>query len=86
MTANVVAYVFVSALTEQSPLESLQSALFVNAFRPDGARMLDAVQRSATDRDVYRLAQFWNGPSGSSTTIPIAANPANEHWGRWTIP
>ncbi|MEM8590486.1 MAG: sensor histidine kinase [Pseudomonadota bacterium] len=57
ITANVVAYVFVSALTEQSPLESLQSALFVNAFRPDGARMLDAVQRSATDRDVYRLAQ-----------------------------
>ncbi|MEM7445229.1 MAG: sensor histidine kinase [Pseudomonadota bacterium] len=57
MTANVVAYVFVSVLTEQSPLESLQSALFVNAFRPDGARMLDAVQRSATDRDVYRLAQ-----------------------------
>lgn len=57
MTANVVAYVFVSAITDQSPLERLQSALFVNAFRPDGVRMLSAVQRSATDRDVYRLAQ-----------------------------
>jgi len=57
LTANVVAYIAVSLLTEPSPLESLQSAVFVNAFQPDEHRVEGALIRSATGRDLYRLTQ-----------------------------
>ena len=57
MTANVVVYVTVSLLTEQTPLESLQSAVFVNAFQPGEQRVEGALKRSATTEDLFRLTQ-----------------------------
>ncbi|NBB82090.1 MAG: sodium:solute symporter, partial [Alphaproteobacteria bacterium] len=62
ITANVVAYVGVSVATEASPLESLQSALFVNALRPGDSQVAGALQRSATTRDLKRLTQRVLGP------------------------
>ena len=57
MTANVIVYVTVSLLTEQTPLESLQSAVFVNAFQPGEQRVEGALKRSATTEDLFRLTQ-----------------------------
>jgi Na+/proline symporter/signal transduction histidine kinase len=57
MTANVVVYVTISLLSEQTPLESLQSAVFVNAFRPGEERVEGALKRSATTEDLFRLTQ-----------------------------
>ncbi|MEQ8964857.1 MAG: sensor histidine kinase [Azospirillaceae bacterium] len=57
LTANVLAYIVVSLATEASPLESLQSAVFINAFEPDEQRVEGALIRSATSRDLYRLTQ-----------------------------
>ncbi len=57
MTANVIAYVGVSLASEQSPLESLQSAVFVNAFQSGEQRVEGALNRSATTEDLFRLTQ-----------------------------
>ena len=55
--ANIGAYVAISLLTRPGPLERLQSALFIDAFRQlpgDDAR---AWQRSATAEDLYNLTE-----------------------------
>jgi len=65
ITINLAAFVTVSVLTEPSPLESLQSAVFVNAFRPAEAHVAGALRRSATTRDLRRLTQRVLGPERS---------------------
>lgn len=55
MTANIGLYVMVSIFTNASPLERLQSALFVDAFRTGDNGMEGALQRSATTDDLVRL-------------------------------
>jgi Na+/proline symporter/nitrogen-specific signal transduction histidine kinase len=57
ISANVTAYLVVSLITTPSPIESLQSALFVNALQPGEKQVEGALQRSATTRDLYRLTQ-----------------------------
>lgn len=55
--ANIGCYVTVSLLTRPGPLERLQNALFIDAFRQlpgDDAR---AWQRSATAEDLYALTE-----------------------------
>lgn len=62
MTANVVAYCVVSLMSDPSPLESLQSAVFVNALNPSERGVEGAVKRSAASRDIFRLAHRILGP------------------------
>ncbi|WP_119166556.1 sensor histidine kinase [Algihabitans albus] len=57
MSANVAAFVVVSLVTRPTPIESLQSALFVNALQLGETRAEVALQRSATVKDLFRLAQ-----------------------------
>ncbi len=57
ISANVTVLVVVSLLTSPSPIESLQSALFVNALQPGERQVEGALHRSATTRDLYRLTQ-----------------------------
>jgi Na+/proline symporter/nitrogen-specific signal transduction histidine kinase len=57
MTMNVGLFVLVSLGTRQSPLERLQSAVFVDTFRSDTPTMDDALQRSATTADLVQLSR-----------------------------
>lgn len=57
LSANVVCFVTVSLLTEQSPLERLQSAIFVDAFDERRSGVQGAIQRSATAGDLLQLTQ-----------------------------
>ena len=57
MSANLAVFVIVSLFTRPSPIESLQSALFVNALQPGKPQAEVALQRSATTKDLLRLAQ-----------------------------
>ncbi|MEM7652132.1 MAG: histidine kinase dimerization/phospho-acceptor domain-containing protein, partial [Pseudomonadota bacterium] len=57
LSANLFLYVFVSQATRQTPLESLQSALFVNVFQRSGGNVEGALQRSATTDDLLQLTQ-----------------------------
>jgi signal transduction histidine kinase len=55
MTVNIGLYVIVSVFSNASPLERLQSALFVDAFRTGEGGMEGALQRSATTDDLMHL-------------------------------
>ncbi|MGP1254325.1 MAG: ATP-binding protein [Kiloniellales bacterium] len=65
MSANIVAFAIVSLVTRPSPIESLQSALFVNALQPGEGQVEVALQRSATTKDLFRLTQRILGPERS---------------------
>lgn len=62
LTANLGLYVTVSILTEASPLERLQSAIFVDAFRTGEDGVEGALQRSATTDDLVQLTSRILGP------------------------
>lgn len=62
MTANVLAYCLISLATLPTPLESVQSAVFVNALSPVERGVEGAVRRSAASRDIFRLARRILGP------------------------
>ncbi|MCB2100381.1 MAG: sodium:solute symporter [Rhodobacterales bacterium] len=62
MTANITLYALVSILTRQSPLERLQSAVFVDIFHRRRQRVEEALQRSATTDDLFQLSQRILGP------------------------
>jgi Na+/proline symporter/nitrogen-specific signal transduction histidine kinase len=55
--ANIGAYVGVSLLSRPGPLERLQSALFIDAFRQMPGDDAHAWQRSATAEDLYSLTE-----------------------------
>ncbi len=57
LTANVVLYVLVSLMTQQSAIERLQSAVFVNVFDRSRRGVEDAIPRSATTKDMIQLAR-----------------------------
>ena len=65
---NAAALVLVSLMTTMSPLERLQSALFVGAFRAEPIRAFSLVRRSAASTDLYILAQRILG-SGPATAL-----------------
>ena len=54
---NTAILVGVSLVTRQSPLERLQSTLFVDVFGSAPAQAMGVVQRSATRGDLFLLAQ-----------------------------
>lgn len=62
MTVNITLYVMVSLATRQSPLERLQSAVFVDAFHRGTKGVEGALQRSATTDDLLRLTSRVLGP------------------------
>ncbi|MCR9221255.1 MAG: sensor histidine kinase [Alphaproteobacteria bacterium] len=57
LTANVILYVAVSLFSRQSPLERLQSAVFINAFDRSRTGVEGAIPRSAAPEDLFRLAR-----------------------------
>jgi Na+/proline symporter/nitrogen-specific signal transduction histidine kinase len=57
LSLNIAAYVGVSLLTNQSPIEQLQSAIFVDAFERGTENVDSALQRSAHTDDLLRLTQ-----------------------------
>lgn len=71
--ANVSALVLVSILTRLSPLERLQSALFVGVFHAEPLRAFSLVRRSAASSDLYILAQRILGESAATALFRAAA-------------
>lgn len=69
---NTITLVIVSIMSRMSPLERLQSALFVNVFRAEPMRAFGVVHRSATSSDLYVLAQRILG-TGAATSLFRAA-------------
>jgi Na+/proline symporter/nitrogen-specific signal transduction histidine kinase len=57
LTFNILFYITVSLFTEQSAIERLQSAVFVDIFQHNTANVDDALQRSAHTEDLFRLTQ-----------------------------
>lgn len=57
LTVNVVLFIAVSLFSEQSPLERLQSAVFVDAFDRRRTGVEGAIPRSAATEDLFRLAR-----------------------------
>lgn len=57
LTANMLLYALVSILTDQSPLERLQSVLFVDAFNSRRQQVESELQRSATAEDLQQLTR-----------------------------
>lgn len=56
-SVNVLCYALVSIATNQSPLERLQSVLFVDAFNSRRQGVEGGLQRSATTEDLFQLTQ-----------------------------
>jgi len=59
---NTIVFVVVSMWTKQSPLEKLQSALFVDVFRNKRHSGAQILQRRAATKDLFRLTQRILGP------------------------
>lgn len=59
---NCLAYMAVSVVTTQTPIERLQSALFVDVFSRGGDAALPALPRSARVEDLFNLARAVLGP------------------------
>lgn len=55
--ANLTAYIFVSVFTAQSPIERLQSALFVDVFARSPSFQEPVLPRSVRAEDLYRLSE-----------------------------
>lgn len=73
LTLNVAAYVFVSIGTVQSPMERLQSALFVDVFARSPAAEEPVLPRSARAEDLYRLSERILGAERTSTVFEAQA-------------
>ncbi|MEX2520445.1 MAG: ATP-binding protein, partial [Paracoccaceae bacterium] len=71
--ANITALIVISLLTRLSPLERLQSALFVDVFRAEPLRAFSLVRRSAASSDLYVLAQRILGESAATAVFRAAA-------------
>ncbi len=67
MLLNALAYMAVSVVTTQSPIERLQSALFVDVFSRGGNAALPALPRSARVEDLFNLARAVLGPARTET-------------------
>ncbi|MBC6416298.1 MAG: sodium:solute symporter [Rhodospirillales bacterium] len=59
---NTAVYLGVSAVTRQTPIERLQSALFVDVFTRGSRAALPALPRSASVEDLFALARAVLGP------------------------
>lgn len=60
---NCLAYMGVSVVTTQTPIERLQSALFVDVFTRSSDTALPALPRSARVEDLFNLARAVLGPA-----------------------
>ena len=73
LAVNTVVFVLVSLWREQRPLERLQSALFVDVFRTPAEVASAVIQRSATARDLYVVAERILGAEEASALFREAA-------------
>lgn len=64
---NGATYLAVSLMTLQTPIERLQSALFVDIFTRGGEAQHPALPRSARVEDLYHLARAVLGPARAQT-------------------
>lgn len=64
---NIGAYIFASLTQRQSPLEILQSTLFVDAFRRTPGQVSRAWKRTAATADLLALTQRIIGPARAQT-------------------
>ncbi|MCR9254834.1 MAG: sensor histidine kinase [Alphaproteobacteria bacterium] len=62
MIVNVTCLTLVSLVTSQSPLERLQSAIFVDAYDTGSSGVAGAIQRSARADDLFELTRRILGP------------------------
>jgi len=63
LTLNTALYLAVSLVTLQTPIERLQSALFVDVFTRGGEAWQPALPRSARVEDLFHLARAVLGPA-----------------------
>jgi Na+/proline symporter/nitrogen-specific signal transduction histidine kinase len=70
---NIMILVLVSLASRVSPLERLQSALFVDVFRAEPLRAFGLVRRSAASGDLFLLAQRILGTSTAAQVFTSAA-------------
>ncbi|MEW5423190.1 ATP-binding protein [Amorphus sp. 3PC139-8] len=71
--ANLTAYIFVSIFTSQSPIERLQSALFVDVFDRSPASAEPVLPRSARAEDLYRLSERILGAERTASVFEAQA-------------
>ena len=76
---NVFFLIVVSIWSLQSPLEQLQSALFVDVFRNQPGTESRVLQRRATTRDLYWLTQRILGPDQARDLFQKLSNNYNDH-------
>lgn len=69
---NTLALMIVSLFSKMSPMERLQSALFVNVFRSEPVRALALVRRSAAASDLFILAQRILGANAATIVFDSA--------------
>jgi len=62
LAVNAALFVVVSVWSTQKPLETLQSALFVDVFRNVAGTESRVIQRRAATKDLYKLTQRILGP------------------------
>ena len=85
LAVNTVVLVLVSLWREQRPLERLQSALFVDVFRTPAEVTSGVIQRSATARDLYVVAQRIFGAEEASALFREAARAQGAHGGELPV-
>jgi len=73
LTLNLGAYVFISIATVQSPIERLQSALFVDVFSRSPAAEEPVLPRSARAEDLYRLSERILGADRTASVFEAQA-------------
>ena len=78
LSANVLLLVGVSLFTQRSPLERLQSALFVDVFRNPAQRESRVLVRTAAIDDLYILAQRILGTESAYHLFRAAAGRQGE--------
>lgn len=82
MTLNIALFVFVSLLTEPTPLARFQSALFIDVFRRQKENQQRVIRRTASVSDLHRIADRILGPaeslqllgSGRKSGYPVIAS------------
>ena len=76
---NVFCLVIVSVWSTQSPLEKLQSALFVDVFRNQPGTESRVLQRRTTSRDLYWLTQRILGPDQARDLFQSLSKNYRDH-------
>ena len=76
---NIFCLIVISVWSNQSPLEKLQSALFVDVFRNSPGTESRVLQRRATSRDLYWLTQRIMGPDQARDLFQTLSKNYQDH-------